>query len=253
MGGGLIGLFVDCDHLPALLAGADRPGDRRAIVVRWAAILEKIGFDDRHIDPDDYPVVQPEVTLAAEGAWRFAECVRFIAAANLTEAGRNVAGLAGLDPASRHDALAPPLAEGVKSALVGQGGEPILPLLRQAAQRLAASENLWARECLGLLPVEVRAIVHWACVDLQRAHTLARDIEINWDVAMHRIGAPNPNAPAGANAERHFERVSAFYLERPDLGERVPLSFGEETALVQLLGYCGLFRVEARPGVVWLV
>ena len=70
---------------------------------------------------------------------------------------------------------------------------------------------------------------------------------------MHRVGPPDPDAPAGANAERHFERIVEFYLEHPDLGERVPLSFGEEHALVRLLGYCGVFREEAGPGVSWLV
>ena len=66
--GGLSGLFVDFDHLPALLADMGRLKERRATVTRWAALLEKLRFDERHIDPDDYPVNQPEATLAAEGA-----------------------------------------------------------------------------------------------------------------------------------------------------------------------------------------
>ena len=231
----------------------DESGDRRDTVARWAALLESLGFEDRHVDPDDYPVIQPKATLAAEGAWRLAEYIGFIAAGRLTENGRKVARLAGLDAVSRHEALGPILAEGVESALVGQGGEPIIRLLRQAAQTLAESQNLWVRECRGLLPVEVGAIVHWACVDLQRAHTLVRDIEINRDVAMHRVGPPNRRARAGANAERHFERVSEFYLEHSDLRERVPLTFGEELALVRLLGYCGLFRVEAGSGMFVLI
>ena len=70
---------------------------------------------------------------------------------------------------------------------------------------------------------------------------------------MRRVGPPNQNAPAGANTERHFERVSEFYLEHSDLRERVPLKFGEELALVRLLGYCGLFREASGPGVFWLV
>ena len=238
--GGLSGVFADFDHLPALFADVNELGSRRETVARWARLLEELGFDDRHIDPDEYPVAQPEAALAAEGAWRFAECMGFIAAGELTETGREAADFARLDAVRRHEALAPILAKGVESALVGQGGEPILPLLRQAAQRLAASKNLWVRECPGLLPVEVGAIVHWACVDLQRAHTLVRDIEINRDVAMHRVGPPTPNARAGANAERHFERVSEFYLEHPELRERVPLTFGEEFALARLLGYCGV-------------
>ena len=75
---------------------------------------------------------------------------------------------------------------------------------------------------------------------MQHAYTLIRDIEIKRDVAMHRVGPPDPNAPAVGNAERHFERVSEFYLEHLGLRERAPLTFGEEFALVRLLGYCGV-------------
>ena len=80
-----------------------------------------------------------------------------------------------------------------------------------------------------------------------------RTIPRNRDVAMHRVGPPDPDAPAGANAERHFERLVEFYLEHPDLGERAPFSFGEELALARLLAYCGLFREDVQgPGVFWL-
>ena len=251
--GGLSGLFVDFDHLPALLANIDPERDRGATVARWSALLEKIGFDDRHIDPDDYPVAQTEATLAAEGAWRLSDRMGFIEAGSLTDSGRKVTTFADLDAESRRTALAPMLAEVVESALVGQDGVPIVPLLRRAAQCLAATRNLWARECPGLVPIEIGAIVHWACVDVRRAQTLVRDIEINRDVAMHRVGPPDPDAPAWANAERHFERIAEFYLEHPDLGERVPFSFGEELALARLLAYCGLFREDVQgPGVFWL-
>ena len=44
-----------------------------------------------------------------------------------------MAGLTGWDPASRHESLAPILAQGVESAPVGQGGEPrvLLSVLRR--------------------------------------------------------------------------------------------------------------------------
>ena len=170
----------------------------------------------------------------------------FIKSASLTDTRRQVAGFAELDTAMRQDSLAPIFAEGVESALLGQGGAPILPLLHQAAQRLAESENLWVRECPGLLPIEIGTIVHWACVDLQHAHTLVREVEINWDLAMHRVGPPNPNSPAGANAERHFERVSEFYLEHSDLRERVPLTFDARSS--RWSGYSGAGE-EAKAGV----
>ena len=104
------------------------------------------------------------------------------------------------------------------------------------------------------MPVEVGAIVHWACIDFARAEALATDIEINRDVAMHRVGVPpDPDAPPGANLERHWERVMEFYDEHPRLGGRVPFSFGEELALVNLIGFCGLLReVAFEPGCLGL-
>ena len=95
--GGLSGVFADFEHLPAMLAEMDESGDRAETVARWAALLEKFGFEDRHIDLDDYPVIQPEATLAADGAWRFAESMVFIASGALTDTGRQVAEFARLD------------------------------------------------------------------------------------------------------------------------------------------------------------
>lgn len=224
--GGLSGLFVDFDLLPDLFAGLDQSSERTATVAGWSALLEASGFDSRAIDPHELPVPQPAATLAADGAWRLAERLGFIASGTLTDLGREVAAFAELDSESRRESLAPVLAKGVESALLGQGGLPIVPLLRRAAECLAASTNLWARECPGLVPVEVGAIVYWACVDAQRAHILVRDIEINRDVAMHRVGHPEADAPPGANAERHFERILEFYLDHPDLG--LVLSYSAE-------------------------
>ncbi len=190
---GLSGLFVDFDLLPDLFAGLDQSSERTATVAGWSALLEASGFDSRAIDPHELPVPQP----AADGAWRLAERLGFIASGTLTDLGREVAAFAELDSESRRESLAPVLAKGVESALLGQGGLPIVPLLRRAAECLAASTNLWARECPGLVPVEVGAIVYWACVDAQRAHILVRDIEINRDVAMHRVGHPRPTPRPG--------------------------------------------------------
>ena len=249
--GGLSGLFVDFDLLPDLLADlGETPGDRGEAIPRWAALLEAAGFDGRAIDPHEYPVPQPPATLAAEGAWRLAGRLGFTLAGDLTDAGRAVAAFAPLDPSHRRETLDPLLAQGVDTALRGQDGLPIISLLRRAAQTLAASTNLWVRQCPGLVPVEVGAITYWACVDAQRAQVLVRDIEINRDVAMHLVGAPNPDLSIRANLERHFDRVMEFYTDHPGLGARAPLSFGEELALVRLLGYCGLFRQRTlAPGV----
>ena len=68
------------------------------------------------------------------------------------------------------------------------------------------------------MPVEVAAVVHWACIDFRHAQSLVKDIEINRGVAMRRGGPPNPDVSLEANRERHFERVVECYVEQPGLG-----------------------------------
>ncbi len=105
--GGLSGVFVDFDLLPDLLADlGQRPGERSEAIARWAAFLEAAGFDGRAIDPHESPIPQPPSTLAAEGAWRFAERLGFTVAGDLTVAGRRAAAFAALDSSRRRDALA---------------------------------------------------------------------------------------------------------------------------------------------------
>ena len=239
--GGLSGPFVDFDLLPELLADLDRlGGDRPDVLNRWSALLGSVGFDDLAIDSPESVVAQSPSILAANGAWRLAERLGLLTLHGITAPGREVAALA--DAPRRREALAAALAPRVDAALRGLGGLPILPLLRGAARSLAASTNAWVRECPGLVPAEVAAIVHWACLDDRRARDLVRDVEVNRDAAMHRVGPPDPAEPAGANAERHFERVLEFYAEHPHLGAQVPFSFAEELALAKLLRYCGLLH-----------
>ena len=83
-----------------------------------------------------------------------------------------------------------------------------LPLLRAGARTLAATTNLWARECPGLMPVEVGSLLHWASVDATRAQRLLGSL-VTWrDVAMHPHEPPSPDAAPGRNAVRHLEAVS---------------------------------------------
>ena len=236
--GGLCGEFVDFVLLPALVSELNPEVDRPA-ASQWADLLDEWGFDSRHIDPDDG---RSAAAVAAEGAWRLANRIGLVRDGRATEMGQAVAALAGVDAGARQGMLAPLLRPGVESALAGQGGKPIIPLLECAAQALAASTNLWVRVCPALMPVEVGAIVHWACIDFSHAESLVKDIEINRDVAMHRGGPPNPDVSLEANRERHFERVMEFYMDQPGLGGGVPFSFGEEIALARLVGFCGLLQ-----------
>ena len=230
--GGLCGEFVDFNLMPVLLALLDPIHP----TTHWADLLEERGFDSHHMNGPEGE--RSFADVAAEGAWRLANRIGLVQDGQATEAGQAVAALAGIDAEARQEALAPLLRPGVESALAGQGGKPIIPLLERAAQNLAASTNLWVRVCPALMPIEVGAIVHWACIDFRHAESLVKDIEINREVAMHRGGSPDPDVAIEANRERHFERVMEFYMDQPGLGGRVPFSFGEELALAKLLGYC---------------
>ena len=142
----------------------------------------------------------------------------------------------------------------MKARLRGHGDVSIVDLLREAANKLATTTNLWARECPGLIPAEVGAIVHWACVNRYRAEELVKTI-VSWrDVAMHRYPTPDDSKRVGAPATQlHFDRDSEFYLEHPWLGEKAPWSFGEELAISKLLSWCGLMAERPQSkGVVCL-
>lgn len=156
-----------------------------------------------------------------------------------------IVGLPDLESNRPGVAPAPVLAMHVEPRLRGEGNAPILPLLRRAAVSLAETQNLWARECPGLLPCEVSAIVHWACLDIQRANELIDDI-VSWrDSAMRRSQVPDPDAAPGVNAQLHAEKVAEFYGEHPWLGRNASMSLAAEVAFCKLLVYCDLL-LEAK-------
>ena len=238
MRGGPSGVFVDFDLLPDLLAEAT--DGRAETITAWAALLIAAGFENEHLDADADSDDQDEADRTAADAWRFAERMGLIGADSPTADGRSAAALGRLDRERRREALAPLLAGRVDADLRGQAGISIVDLLRRAARSLAETGHVWARECPGLIPVEVGAITHWARVNPRRADKLVTDI-VSWrDVAMHRYQPPDPAAEVGRHAQLHYERVSEFYLEHEWLAGKVPLSSGEEMALVRLLGWCGL-------------
>ena len=153
-----------------------------------------------------------------------------------------IVGLPDLESNRPGVAPAPVLAAHIEPRLRGEGNAPTLPLLRRTAESLAETEDLWARECPGLLPSEVRAIVHWACVDLRRANELIDDI-VSWrNSAMHRHPAPHPDAAPGFNAHLHAEKVAEFYAEHPWLGEKVFMSLAAKLACCKSLTYCDLLE-----------
>ena len=239
---GLSGAFLDFDLLSDLLARAERTITRGETTADWADWLSEVGFDHRQVDPNELPAGMSVADSIAADAWRFAQRMGFIDSDGLTDAGRKVAALVEMHTEQRKAALAPVLAGRVDDRLLGEGDAPILPLLLRAAQFLAETTNLWARECPQLILIEVSAIVHWASIDLMRADKLVKKI-VTWrDTAMHRYPAPDPAHLIGIHAEFHADKVSEFYEEHAWLGESVSMALAAELAFCRLLVYCGLLE-----------
>ena len=244
--GGLSGAFVEFDLLPYLLARHANDGWRNENIPRWSEFLSEKraarseGLNWLDIDPQDATGTRPPASVAAEGAWRLAENMSLIEAGALTASGEAVARFLDLDLVTYRELLVPVLRQRVESALAGEEGVRLVPVLRAAAQRLSITQNRWARHCPGVLPVEVAAIVHWACIDIRYAKRLSRNIVTIRRFAMRGIGHPEAGEN-DVNAERHHQRTTEIYLKHRGLLGQVPISFGEESASAHLLAYCGLF------------
>lgn len=160
MRAGLSGGFVDFDFLPRLLERAETTGGRQETVALWSRFLDHVKFIEGHIDPDKFPSGMTAADCMAADAWRFAERMGLIESSGPTADGRETAALA------------------------------------ETAQDLEKTTNLWARECPGLIPVEVGAIVYWACVNRRRGEELLDNI------VARRGDTPLPGAEPGGRGRR---------------------------------------------------
>ena len=149
------------------------------------------------------------------------------------------------------------LAVGVRDCMIGQDGIEIVPLLQRGASILARTNHVWARCCPGLLPVEMEAIVYWACAAAPRCLKLLDELIHLRDVAMHqRIEPPDSRVSNTENAEIHEEEVTNLYLTHRDLAEDTPMLYGGTLAMTRLLDFTGLlhardiggYLVYLRPG-----
>ena len=102
----------------------------------------------------------PSVVRTAVGAWRLANLTGLLTPEGLTDLGHRVVDRT----ADVEDALA----VGVRECMIGQDSIEIVLLLQRGASMLAKTNHVWARCCPGLLPVEMEAIVYWACVESPR-------------------------------------------------------------------------------------
>ena len=146
------------------------------------------------------------------------------------------------------------LAVGVRDCMIGQDGIEIVPLLQRGASIQAKINHVWARSCPGLLPVEMEAIVYWACVASPRCLKLLDELILLRDLAMHqRREPPDRRVRNTVNAEIHEEGVTNLYLTHRDLAEDTPMPYGGTLAMTRLLDFTGLLHTRHRGYLVYLI
>ena len=235
---GLNGYFVDFHLLPELLPRTHRLCGKGAIQRNWAEFLKQTDHDDHY---QALEVQSPSVARTAVHAWRLATLTGLLDQDGLTELGQRVVDRT----ADVEDALA----VGVRDCMIGQDGIEIVPLLQRGASILARTNHVWARCCPGLLPVEMEAIVYWACVAAPRCLKLLDELIILRDVAMHQLREPPDSQVSDAeNTELHEEMVTNFYLSHRDLAADTPMPYGGTLAMTRLLEFTELLHARDIGG-----
>ena len=235
---GLNGYFVDFHLLPEMLSHSTGLDGKAAIQREWAAFLNQTDHDDRY---QALEVEFPSVARTTVHAWRLATLTGLLDQDGLTEHGHRIVDRT----ADVEDALA----VGVRDCMIGQDGIEIVPLLQRGASILARTNHVWARCCPGLLPVEMEAIVYWACVAAPRCLKLLDELILLRDVAMHRVGGPPDRRMSDAeNTELHAEMATNFYLSHRDLAEDTPMPYGGTLAMTRLLDFTSLLHARDIGG-----
>ena len=241
---GLNGYFVDFHLLPEMLSCSTGLDGKAAIQRNWADFLIHNDHDERY---QALEVQSPSVARTAVHAWRLATLTGLLDQDGLTELGQRVVDRT----ADVEDALA----VGVRDCMIGQDGIEIVPLLQRGASILARTNHVWARYCPGLLPVEVEAIVYWACVASPRCLKLLDELILLRDAAMHQHQEPpDSRASNTENAEIHEEEVSNLYMEHRDIGGDALMPYGGTLAMTRLLDFTGLLHARYIRGyLVYLI
>ena len=231
-------IFVDFHLLPEMLSRSTGLDGKASIQRDWAAFLKQTDHDDRY---QALEVEFPSVARTAVGAWRLAHLAGLLTPNGLTALGHRIVDCT----ADVEDALA----VGVRDCMIGQDGIEIVPLLQRGASILARTNHVWAQCCPGLLPIEMEAIVYWACVASPRCLKLLDELILLRDVAMHRVGGPPDRRMSDAeNTEIHAEIATNFYLSHRDLAEDTPMPYGGTLAMTRLLDFTSLLHARDIGG-----
>ena len=259
----LVRVFAEFEMLPDLLALAPGapPGARGAApddavlfvatdvtqsLEGWTNLLAGTGANMDHVVDGDLPDGVSEGLLLAQDAWGLAERLQLLLPQGRTLAGDRLARLAEERPwaqrsAADHQAVVSTVSDAVREHYVGADGLPVVPLLHEAARRLAETDHAWARHCPGLFLVEFEALIYWAFEDPDYARRLCDRLEIHRDVAMHRYGVPPPDDGDPDDIQIvHEAETMRLYVETEELAARTDLTITEVRATAMLFVFAEL-------------
>ena len=153
MAGGVVELFAEFDLLPDLLALARDAGEEGA-PLQWAVFLGRENANIDHIDEWGGSRVEL-MQLLAEDAWLLCERAGLLANGAPTPLGESVA--------DRDTPVGKALGDWLEEGWLSKDNKPIIPLLQQAADLLAAGGGT-SNAIPGLLAVEAESIMA-LCLD----------------------------------------------------------------------------------------
>ena len=244
---GLARVFAEFDVLPDLLAvveSGDGPPQE------WVDALIANSYTVDHIYDEDLPPNPDVPTIMAGDAWRLAEWLELVGPDGLTDAGRVVSSIAGLETPSRTEAVWEPvddvLADQIRSLYLGADGTNVVDLVQTGARRLAVQGKYFP----GLLHVEFEALIHLAQTNPPRAVALLDELAQNRIDALRDTPGPFAGVRDLLNATIYADSIALHYLDRlPGHVDDTLLTLTASQATVLLFVFCGLLEVPdpVRP------
>lgn len=242
---GLARAFAEHSLLPELLALAETGDGPPA---SWARLLGRVGFTIDHIEDEELPDGENLASIMAEDAWRISQWLELVDSAGLTDAGRSVEAVARAPMRERTEAIWRPaqdvLAEQIRECYRGGGEISIVDLVREGANLLARSDDVWVACCPGLLLIEFEALAYLAQSDPQTASSLVNELADHRANAMRDLGPPAPDDPELLHQLVHADAVSEYYEEQlPGHINDSVFTLTAAQATVMLFVFCGLLAV----------
>ena len=241
---GLARAFAEYWLLPDLLQLNTYGG---GTVESWAALLDREGFTMDHVDDAHLPEGDERHLVMAQDAWRIAEWLELTRDGGLTEAGREVAEVAGYFPNERTQAVWEPaeyvLTEQIRAYYRGPNDIAIADLVQEGARTLARAQDEWIQVCPGLLLVEFESLIYLAFADPDRAVQMPGELVRHRREAMREWLPPAPDSDELTRMLFHADMVAEYYLEAlPGYIDEDEFTLTAVQATLILFVFCGLLK-----------